>query len=133
MDKVSREFVLNILNTAKDLSIATNRPDGYPQVTTTSFIHDGLTIYIAIGPASQKARNITRDPKVSLVVDVPYSSWNDIRGISMAAEAHLVEDDAERQKAGELMTERFGALMREMPQSDVTTAMMEATFSATLS
>ena len=41
-----------------DLALATIRPDGYPQATTVSYAHEGLTIYIGVGHQSQKAANI---------------------------------------------------------------------------
>ncbi|MGZ3239946.1 MAG: pyridoxamine 5'-phosphate oxidase family protein, partial [Burkholderiaceae bacterium] len=54
---MNQEFILNILDKAKDLTLATVRPDGYPQATTVSYAHDGLTIYVGVGKDSQKIAN----------------------------------------------------------------------------
>jgi hypothetical protein len=50
--------------------------DGYPQATTVSYVSDGLTIYFGCGEASQKARNLARNTKVSLTVTLTMRcSW----------------------------------------------------------
>ena len=108
MQKASRDFILNILDQGRDLTIATNRPDGWPQATTVSFVHDGLLIYFGVGAEGQKAKNIGRDKRVSIVVDVPCPNWQAIKGLSMAAEAEFVTDPKEVLHIGELMVERFG-------------------------
>lgn len=113
MQKASRDFILNILDQGRDLTIATNRADGWPQATTVSFVHDGLLIYFGVGAEGQKARNIGRDKRVSIVVDVPCSDWQKIKGLSMAAEAEFVSDPKEVLHIGELMVERFGDQVTE--------------------
>ena len=113
MQKTSRAFILGILDEANDLTIATNRADGWPQATTVSFVHDGLLIYFGIGTEGQKAKNIARDKRVSIVVDVPFPTWQKIKGLSMAAEAEFVTDPKEIMRFGELMVERFGDQVKE--------------------
>jgi general stress protein 26 len=118
MQKASRDFILKILDQAVDLTLATIRPDGWPQATTTSYVHDGLTIYIGVGPEGQKAKNVARDKRVSLTFNVPYRSWQEIRGLSMAAEAERVIDPQEMARVGELMTKRFGDQLKDLPATD---------------
>ena len=115
MDSANRAKILQILDASSDLTIATNRPDGWPQATTTSFVHDGLTIFIGVGPEGQKAKNIARDPRVSVVVDAPYHDWNEIKGVSMAAEAERVSDPKEISRIGTLMMSRFGDQLKDLP------------------
>lgn len=99
--------VLDILDSAQDLTIATVREDGYPQATTVSFVHDGLTIYFGCALESQKARNIKRSDKVSLTVNLPYDRWEEIRGLSLGGRAHIVTESAEVRRVLEAMTTRF--------------------------
>lgn len=82
-----RDQIITILDGAKDMIIATVREDGYPQATTVSYVHDELTIYFGCGVSSQKAINIARNSKVSLAINLPYSNWNEIRGLSLAGRA----------------------------------------------
>ncbi len=110
--------ILEILDGAKDLTVATVREDGYPQATTVSFVHDGLKIYFGCDPNSQKARNIERSDKVSLTADLPYKEWNEIRGVSVGGRARFVTDAKERQHVFELMLARFPQIADYIKESD---------------
>lgn len=99
--------ILEVLDRARDMTLATVRPDGYPQATTVSFVHDGLRIYFGCGAHSQKARNIEGSDKVSLTVDLPYADWSGIRGLSAGGRARVVADEAEQQRAFNAMLEKF--------------------------
>jgi nitroimidazol reductase NimA-like FMN-containing flavoprotein (pyridoxamine 5'-phosphate oxidase superfamily) len=89
MDPAQTEEIVSILNEANDMTIATVREDGYPQATTVSYVNDGLTIYFGCAAESQKAKNIARNPKISLTVNLPYASWDEIRGLSVGGKAAL--------------------------------------------
>jgi nitroimidazol reductase NimA-like FMN-containing flavoprotein (pyridoxamine 5'-phosphate oxidase superfamily) len=110
MDKRQNDFVLRVLDTAQDLTLATVRPDGYPQATTVSFAHRDMVIYVGIGKNSQKAENIRRNAKVSLTVNLPYHDWREIRGLSMSALAELLEDPQEASAAAACLEQRFPAV-----------------------
>jgi PPOX class probable F420-dependent enzyme len=103
------------------MSLATLRPDGWPQATTVGFAHDGLTLYFLCGPDSQKAANLARDGRVSLTIDHDTPQVMDITGLSMAGHAHRVVDRAEAQRALQLLMQRYPAqqaLPGPMPQAD---------------
>ena len=87
MDARLRDEILSILDRANDMTIATIRQDGYPQATTVSYANDGLDIYFGCSEDSQKARNISRNGKVSLTINLPYANWGEIRGISAGGHA----------------------------------------------
>jgi nitroimidazol reductase NimA-like FMN-containing flavoprotein (pyridoxamine 5'-phosphate oxidase superfamily) len=110
MDQPHREFVLHVMDTAQDLTLATIRPDGYPQATTVSFAHDGVLLYVGIGRHSQKAENIRRNDKVSLTINLPYCDWREIRGLSMSARAEILEAPAEVETARACLERRFPAV-----------------------
>lgn len=107
MDQSQRDFILRIIQQGKDLTLATIRPDGYPQATTVSYANDGMTIYIGIGKNSQKASNIRQCNKVSLTINADYSDWNHIKGLSIGGTADIVTDPEEINRAGASMIERF--------------------------
>jgi general stress protein 26 len=85
MDEAIRAKILELLDQHRLTTIATNRPDGWPQATTVGYANDGLTIYFLCGPQSQKAQNIARDNRVSLTIDHDVSDPMAITGLSMAA------------------------------------------------
>jgi general stress protein 26 len=110
MDLPTREFVLNIIDNATDLTLATVRPDGYPQATTVSYAHDGLTLYVGVGKDGQKADNIRRCNKVSLTINAAYPDWNHIKGLSMAGIASILVDPEKIRRAGACLQQRFPQL-----------------------
>jgi general stress protein 26 len=107
MDQSQRDFILSILDKGKDLTLATIRPDGYPQATTVSYANDGLQIFVGIGKDSQKANNIRHCDKVSLTINAEYSDWNHIKGLSIGATAEVMRDPEEIKRASACMIKRF--------------------------
>ena len=107
MDENLLEKIKTILANGKDMSVSTLREDGFPQTTTVSYVSDGPTIYFGCDPTSQKARNITRNGKVSLTVDLDYTDWNEITGLSMGAVAEQVTDADEKKLMADLMLKKF--------------------------
>ena len=115
MDPGLKKEILSILDDANDMTIATVREDGYPQATTVSYVNDVLNIYFGCAANSQKAENLARNSKVSLTVNLPYTSWNDIRGLSIGGRAERVTDPQEVDQASQLMFERFPQIARYAP------------------
>ncbi len=114
MDQSQRDFILRIIDSAKDLTLATIRRDGYPQATTVSYANDGMTIYVGIGKASQKADNIARCNKVSLTINLDYADWQHIKGLSIGGIAGIVTDPDELNHAGACMLKRYPQIVELM-------------------
>jgi len=111
MDEATRRKILDILNQHRIMTIATLRPDGWPQATTVGYANDGLTLYFLCGRDSQKAANLALDDRVSLTVDHDTPQVMEISGLSMAARARAVLDPKEAEKA-------LAMLMRRYPQQE---------------
>jgi general stress protein 26 len=107
MDKGLEATIVRLMSTTNDMTIATIRPDGYPQATTVSYVSDGMKIYFGCNAASQKARNLTANDKVSLTINAPYASWNEIHGLSLGGNAARVTDKAELARVRNLMLGKF--------------------------
>ena len=107
MDERLHDRILGVLENNRIMSLATTRPDGWPQVTTVGFAHEGLTLYFLCGRESQKAHNLAHDDRVSLTVDHDTPQVMQIEGVSMAARAQPVTDPAEAQKALNLLMRRY--------------------------
>jgi nitroimidazol reductase NimA-like FMN-containing flavoprotein (pyridoxamine 5'-phosphate oxidase superfamily) len=101
---------VDILNRYRLMTIATLRPDGWPQATMVSYANDGLLLYFIISRQSQKYANIDRDSRVSIVVGRDFEDPADIKALSIAANASEVRDPAQREKAIELVLKRHPAL-----------------------
>jgi uncharacterized protein YhbP (UPF0306 family) len=98
MDEAIKKKILALLEQHRVMTLATLRPDGWPQATTVGYVNEGLTLYFLCGLDSQKAANIARDNRVSLTIDHDTDQVMEITGLSMAARAERVVDraDAER-------------------------------------
>jgi nitroimidazol reductase NimA-like FMN-containing flavoprotein (pyridoxamine 5'-phosphate oxidase superfamily) len=98
MNEEIRRKILSLLDQHRIITIATLRPDGWPQATTVGYANEGLTLYFLCGPDSQKAANLARDSRVSLTIDHDAPQVMEITGLSMAAHAQAVPDRAEAEK-----------------------------------
>lgn len=117
LSKIAHGFILKQLNAHKVLTLATQRPDGYPQATIVAFAHDGLDLYVAVDAASQKAKNIRRNGKVSVAVGRDYRDWSKIRALSMAAHAQVLKKRADVERAQAALGARFPQL-KAMGEAD---------------
>ncbi len=107
MDAAINQQILKLLGAHRIMTVATLRPDGWPQATTVGYANDGLTLYFLCGLDSQKAANLARDDRISLTIDQDTDQVMDITGLSMAAHARAVTDTAEATKAMELLFARY--------------------------
>lgn len=110
MDQELKRLILDLLAQHNILTVATIREDGWPQATTVAYANDGLDIYVATFPESQKVGNIKKNNRVSLTIDRDYKDWNEIKGLSMAAYAEVLMDPREIQHAEELLARKFPQL-----------------------
>ena len=107
MDEVIRTKILTLLDEHRKMTIATLRPDGWPQATTVGYANDGLTLYFLCGLDSQKATNLARDNRVSLTIDDDTAQVMEITGLSMAARAEAVVNREEAEKALRLLMLKY--------------------------
>lgn len=98
MNEEIRKKILTLLDQHRIMTIATLRPDGWPQATTVGYVNEGLTLYFLCGLDSQKAANLARDDRVSLTIDHDTPQVMEITGLSMAARAQAVVDRGEAEK-----------------------------------
>jgi len=98
MDDEIRNKILTLLDQHRIMTVATLRPDGWPQATTVGYVSEGLMLYFLCGLDSQKARNLALDDRVSLTIDHDTADLMAITGLSMAGHAQAVTDSAEAEK-----------------------------------
>ena len=90
MEQEIRKKILTLLDQHRTMTIATLRPDGWPQATTVGYVNEGLILYFLCGLNSQKATNLARDDRVSLTIDHDTPDIMAITGLSMAVHAQAV-------------------------------------------
>ena len=121
MDEKIKAKILRLLDEHRIMTIATLRPDGWPQATTVGYVNEGLTIYFLCGLDSQKAKNLARDDRVSLTIDHDTPDIMAITGLSMAAHAQAVTDRAEAARVLKLLPGKYpeeSSVPIEMPSPE---------------
>src|SRR5512138_3556490 len=107
IDEEIRGKILALLDQHRIMTIATLRPDGWPQATTVGYVNEDLTLYFLCGLDSQKAANLARDDRVSLTIDHDTPEVMEITGLSMAARAQVVVDPTEAEKVLRLLMLKY--------------------------
>ena len=98
MDESLRNKILTLLDGHRIMTVATVRPDGWPQATTVGYANEAMTLWFLCGLESQKAKNLARDNRISITIDHDTPDVMTITGLSMAARAHRVTDRAEAER-----------------------------------
>ncbi len=124
-----KALILRLLDEHRVMTIATNRPDGWPQATMVGYVNDGFLLYCFAARNAQKYANIVRDPRVSIAIGSDAQNPVDIKGLSLAGHATEVTDPAEFDDVAKLRLKKFpeyavlpsspsheGALLRISPQ-----------------
>lgn len=117
MDKAQEKLILNLMRQHKTMSLATVRPDGFPQATTVAYANEGFNLYFCCDASSQKAKNIRKCDKVSATIDRYSRDWNRTRGLSLGGHAQLLKGKQEREHAYEVLVKKFPE-MGDYPSED---------------
>lgn len=104
-DQALKEKILALLDENRVMTVATLRPDGWPQATLVGYIHDELTLYFVVARDSQKLANIHRDGRVSIALG--HETSKRLRGLSMAAQADEIMEPAEVVRLNSLVRRRY--------------------------
>ena len=126
MDDTIRRKILSLLEAHRIMTIATLRPDGWPQATTVGYANEGLLLYFVVSRNSQKSANIQKDDRASLVVGRDFHDPSNIKALSIAAHASEVTDETQRKRAVELLLERHPGLRKLEPPHPSHSAVMRA-------
>jgi nitroimidazol reductase NimA-like FMN-containing flavoprotein (pyridoxamine 5'-phosphate oxidase superfamily) len=121
MDDEIRRKILRLLDQHRIMTVATLRPDGWPQATTVGYVNEDLTLYFLCGLDSQKARNLDRDDRISLTIDHDTADLMSITGLSMAARAHKITDRSEADRVLRMLPLKYPdapPLPMKMPSAD---------------
>jgi len=110
MDEALKAKILEVLKSQHLMTLATVRPDGYPQATVVNYISDDLTLYFATDASSQKVGNIKLNNKVSVAIANQTEDFYKLSGLSMSGIATRIMET----KTAEQLSLR---LFRTLPQS----------------
>ena len=118
MDDDARTTIIDLLDAARTMYLATVREDGYPQTTPMNFTNDGLTIFFGCDVVSQKATNLATNPKVSGTLNVTSTDWAKVRSLSFGGVARRVADLKEYDFAMTLLLAKYPELVEPIAAMD---------------
>lgn len=106
------------LDKRRVITIATVRPDGWPQATMVGYCNDGPLIYFMVGKTGQKYANLKANPRCSLVIGEDVTDPMTIGGASLGATVAEIADPAELDRAMKLMFARYPEYEPMMKEAD---------------
>jgi PPOX class probable F420-dependent enzyme len=86
-DEATRE----LLDGRNFATVATLNPDGGPQTSVVWILRDGDAVEFSTTAARRKARNLARDPRISVTV---FDAGNPYHSVEIRGTAELMEDPA---------------------------------------
>jgi general stress protein 26 len=115
MDQQLRDRITHVFESHRVMTLATLRPDGWPQATLVGYVNQGLVLFCFASRLSQKFANIRHDARVSVTVGSDFSNVSAIKGISLGGRATEVNDPVVIGRIWEIFTQRFPEY-REWPK-----------------
>ena len=92
MNEALKLKILDVLQSQHLMTLATIRPDGFPQATIVNYVNDEFKLYFATDAASQKVGNIKLNNKVSVAIASQTDDFYKLSGLSMSGFATRILD-----------------------------------------
>jgi PPOX class probable F420-dependent enzyme len=113
------------LATARVARLATIDPDGRPHLVPIVFALEGDTLYTAVDRKPKRSRTLRRienaraRPDVTILVDHYHEDWNALWWIRLRGRARVLDGGAERERALQLLREKYPQYASEPPDGPV--------------
>ncbi|NLG98529.1 MAG: UbiX family flavin prenyltransferase [Chloroflexi bacterium] len=100
---------MNELWSVPSMTLATTGADGMPHAAPVYFAADQnrQNLYFFSAKDSQHSRDVAGNPRAAVSIHPQVDSWQEIRGLQMRGEVHLVTEDAAWQAAWENYLVKF--------------------------
>jgi PPOX class probable F420-dependent enzyme len=105
--------------------LATTDPDGRPHLVPIVFALAGDTLYSAVDRKPKRSRTLRRienaraRPDVTILVDHYEEDWRRLWWIRLRGRARVLDDGAERDRALELLAEKYPQYRADPPDGPV--------------
>ena len=116
---------------ARVARLATADAEGRPHVVPIAFAHDDENLYFAVDDKPKRSRNLKRlrniagNPRVSVLVDHYEDDWTRLWWVRVDGAAHVLDHDAEAQRAIDLLVRKYAQYARKRPQGPVVVIRIE--------
>ncbi len=126
-DQNIKTKIIETLSRNSTMTLATNRPDGFPHATTVNYINDDLLLYFAVDAASQKAGNIKLNNKIAIAIADQTEDFRKLRGISMSGFAKRIVQKEDAHELALRLFQKIPQSKRYVPATDQNIAVFEVT------
>jgi PPOX class probable F420-dependent enzyme len=103
---MSEPEVAAFLAGARTLNVATLNPDGTIHLVAMWFVMHGTSPVFWTYGKSQKARNLSRDPRLSALAE-DGDSYDTLRGVQLTGTAEVITDPARVLRVGEELAAKY--------------------------
>ena len=113
------------LTAARAARLATTDPDGRPHLVPIVFALAGNTLYSAVDRKPKRStllrriENARARPEVTILVDYYDDDWSRLWWIRLRGRARVLDDGDERERALELLAEKYPQYRAEPPAGPV--------------
>jgi PPOX class probable F420-dependent enzyme len=107
--RMSEAELAAFLDAQRTLTCATLGPGGRPHLAALWYVPAAGRLDCWTYAASQKARNLARDPRATLLTEAG-TTYQELRGVSMECDAELVRDPDRVLDIGVALAVRYGAV-----------------------
>lgn len=97
--------IQRFLATKEVIVLATVGADGAPLATPMWFLHDDSTLTLISVEATQKVRNLRRDPRLYVVAES--GTRGDVRGVAVRGRAEFLADSTERRALAARLLDKY--------------------------
>ncbi|HEV2870705.1 MAG TPA: pyridoxamine 5'-phosphate oxidase family protein [Actinomycetota bacterium] len=105
--RMSEAELAAFLDAQRTVTCATIGPQGRPHLVALWYVPMGAHLDCWTYAASQKARNLARDPRATLLTEAG-TTYQELRGASLECDAELVRDPAQVLDIGVALATRYG-------------------------
>jgi PPOX class probable F420-dependent enzyme len=105
--RMTEAEVAAFLDAQRTLVCATVGPGGRPHLAALWYLPAAGRLDCWTYAASQKARNLARDPRATLLTEAG-TSYQELRGVSLECDAELVRDPGQVLDIGVALAARYG-------------------------
>lgn len=117
------ETIAGLLDRERLMSVALNRPDGWPQVTTVGYLNEGLNLYFIVARSSQKFANAERDPRAAVAIHSESGPHGDAVGVSMSGRVREILDPSTIERLNRQVAARYPEVHVYCPGGDAVAVM----------
>jgi PPOX class probable F420-dependent enzyme len=123
---LSAPTMRRLVASARSARVATIDPDGRPNLVPIVFVLEGDTLYSSVdakpkeSPELRRLANVRARPEgIAVLIDHYEEDWPELWWVRLRGRARVLTDGSERDRALELLVEKYPPYRDMPPQGDV--------------